>query len=144
VRRRGTASPAVRGLSYAIALMLSFAAGMVFARFDIDAGCRSADVPRKKPAYLLASWNVLHPAEMRPFAAAILPLAREAGMDTLAAATPAVLEGRWPYEGPLFVQRYDSMQALLKFWRSPEHDRVKKLREGHVDTHFIVAVEEAD
>jgi hypothetical protein len=33
------------------------------------------------------------------------------------------------------------MEALLKFWRSPENVAAQKLREGYVDSHFIVAVE---
>jgi hypothetical protein len=36
------------------------------------------------------------------------------------------------------------MQALLDFWRSPENDAAQKLRDGHIDSHFVLAVEAQD
>jgi len=94
-----------------------------------------------RPAYLLASWDVLHPEKLKPFGDAIAPLVRKVGMEFLAGSKPEVLEGSWPYKGVLILERYDSMQALLNFWRSPENRAAQKLREGPVDSEFIVAVE---
>ena len=36
------------------------------------------------------------------------------------------------------------MDALLKFWHSPEYQAAKKLREGALDVDFIVALEALD
>jgi hypothetical protein len=41
----------------------------------------------------------------------------------------------------LIVQEYSSMYALLEFWRSADHRAAKKLREGHIKSNFVVAVE---
>ena len=67
----------------------------------------AASAPQK-PAYLVASWDVLHPDQMKPFADAVIPLAKRAGFEMLAASEPQVLEGHWPYKGDLIVERYDS------------------------------------
>ena len=52
-----------------------------------------------------------------------------------------VLEGDWPFEGRLIVEKFASMDALLSFWNSPEYQAAKKLREGHIEANFIIAVE---
>ena len=33
------------------------------------------------------------------------------------------------------------MEELLAFWNSPGYREAKKLREGHVEMNFIVAIE---
>jgi uncharacterized protein (DUF1330 family) len=96
---------------------------------------------RDKPAYLVASWKVIHPNELQPFTDAAVPLAQKAGYVSLGGGQPQVLEGRWPEGTTLIVQRYRSMQALLDFWHSPEHATAVKLREPHIESHFVVAVE---
>ena len=68
-------------------------------------------------------------------------MAQKAGLKMLAASRAEVLEGEWPYRGIVIVQEYTSMDQLLNFWRSADHAEAKKLREGHVDSHFVIAVE---
>lgn len=99
----------------------------------------SADKP--KPAYLIAGWNELQPDRLKPFGEAVVPLARKAGLQGLAAAKAEVLEGQWPYSGIVIVQKYDSLQALRDFWNSPEHAEAKKLRAGLIESHFVLAVQ---
>ena len=97
-----------------------------------------------KPAYLVASWDLLHPdhpEQLKPFVDAAVPLANKAGFEPLAGSPPQVLEGVWPYKGVIIVQKYTSMRALQDFWNSREHAAAKKLREGLVDSHFVIAVE---
>lgn len=93
------------------------------------------------PAYLIASWNVLHADRLKPFSDTVVPLAEKAGFKMLAASQPQVLEGKWPQRSTVIVQKYDSMGELLSFWRSAEHTKAKKLREGLIDSHFVIAVE---
>jgi uncharacterized protein (DUF1330 family) len=100
-----------------------------------------AEEGKTVPAYLVASWNIVHPDQVKPFGEAVAPLATRAGFKMLAHTEPEVLEGSWPYSGVLIVQQYTSMDALLKFWRSADHTQAIKLREGHIDSHFVVAVE---
>jgi uncharacterized protein (DUF1330 family) len=130
-----------RVLLYIGSLMLSSIFGAVLGPAKIDATDKSTADGARRAAYLIASWEILHPDQLKPFDIAVVPLAKRAGYDLLAVANPQVLEGNWPYKGVLIVQKYTSMQTLLDFWRSPEHDAAKKLREGHVDSHFVVAVE---
>jgi uncharacterized protein (DUF1330 family) len=102
---------------------------------------RNARPPGPKPAYLVASWDIPEPDKLEPFAARAVPLAQRAGLETLAFSDPEVLEGQWPYRGVLIVQKYNSMEALRRFWNSSEHTAAKQLRKGYVDSHFVVGVE---
>ena len=96
-----------------------------------------------KPAYLVASSRPIHPDRMAPYRAAAGPLATKAGLEILASGDPAahLLEGAWPYAGGLTIERYRSMEDLLAFWNSPGYQEAKKLRAGHVEMNFIVAIE---
>jgi uncharacterized protein (DUF1330 family) len=93
------------------------------------------------PAYLVASWEILQADRLEPFSEAVVPLAEKAGFEMLAAFPPQVLEGTWPERSTVIVQKYGSMDELLNFWRSAEHAEVKRLREGIIDSHFVIAVE---
>jgi len=96
-----------------------------------------------KAAYLIASSRPIHPEKMAPYRQAAGPLATKAGLEILASGDPTlhVLEGAWPHSGGLTIERYRSMDELLAFWNSPGYQEAKKLREGNVEMHFIVALE---
>jgi uncharacterized protein (DUF1330 family) len=104
-----------------------------------------AQATPEKAAYLIASTKVLKPDQMGPYGQAAGPLAKQAGMQVLgrgqAGSTVTVLEGTYPYEGGLVVERFRSMKALTDFWNSPGYQAAKKLREGAMQTNFIVAIE---
>jgi len=104
--------------------------------------------PADKAAYMIVSGKRLKPPEaMTAYRQAAGPLALAAGYELLATqptkATVQVLEGEWPYDGFVVVEKYRSMQDLLKFWNSPEYTAAKKLRADAVKMDFIVAVEGA-
>lgn len=126
--------------SYGLALVLCFVLGAVSV---LAAGPEAGDLidQRQKEAYLVAGWRIVHPEQLDTIRAALDPLAKKAGYIVLGASRPEVLEGRWPYEGILILQRYSSMQALREFWYSPEHLEAKKVREGHIESAFVIAVE---
>jgi uncharacterized protein (DUF1330 family) len=96
-----------------------------------------------KPAYLVASSRPIQPEKMGPYRAAAGPLARAAGLEILASGDPTahLLEGKWPHVGGLTIERYRSMDDLLKFWNSPGYQEAKKLRAGLSEMNFIVALE---
>ena len=96
-----------------------------------------------KPAYLIASSRPIHPDKMGPYRAAAGPLASKAGLEILAQGDPKahVLEGAWPFDGGLTVEKYRSMGELLAFWNSPGYQEAKTLRAGNVEMNFIVAIE---
>ena len=96
-----------------------------------------------KPAYLVASSRAIHPEKMAAYRAAAGPLATKAGLEILAQGDPKahVLEGAWPVDGGLTIERYRSMEELLAFWNSPGYQEAKKLRAGNVEMNFIVAIE---
>ena len=54
---------------------------------------RTAEPADPKPAYLVASWDILDPDRLQPFAVRAVPLAQRAGLETLAISDPEVLEG---------------------------------------------------
>jgi uncharacterized protein (DUF1330 family) len=104
--------------------------------------------PADKAAYMIVSGKRLKPPEaMAAYRQAAGPLALAAGYELLATqpakANVQVLEGEWPYDGFVVVEKYRSMQDLLKFWNSPEYQAAKKLRADAVKMDFIVAVEGA-
>jgi uncharacterized protein (DUF1330 family) len=71
-----------------------------------------------------------------------VPLARGAGLQVLAGGeagkTLQVLEGKWPYQGRVTLEKYRSMKALLDFWNSSTYQETKKLR---TEANFIIAIE---
>ena len=96
-----------------------------------------------KPAYLVVASRAIEGADMSAYITAAVPLAQQAGLKILArdAVTPSqVLEGSWPYEGTLAVERFDSMDAILSFWYSDEYQAAKKLRAGLVELDFVLAI----
>jgi uncharacterized protein (DUF1330 family) len=130
-------------LRYSLGLVAAFALGYTWAPRP-DAVAHAQGKP-EKAAYLVASTKVLKPDQMGPYGQAAGPLAKQAGMQLLArgqaGSTIKVLEGKYPYEGALAVERFRSMQALTEFWNSPGYQAAKKLREGTMETNFIIAVE---
>jgi uncharacterized protein (DUF1330 family) len=130
-----------RVLFYGAGLAISFGLGAAFAMSRISTVNARIAAFGPKPAYLVASWDLRHPDQLKPFVDAAVPLAKKAGFEPLAGSKPQVLEGVWPYQGVVIVQKYKSLRALQDFWNSPEHIQTKKLREGLVDSHFVVAVE---
>jgi uncharacterized protein (DUF1330 family) len=131
----------MRLLDYIAPLTLTFVLGIFVAHEGVFTGTGRV-VPSQRPAYLIASWKILSPEKLGPFGDTVIPLARKAGLQILASdSKPQILEGKWPYEGAVILERYDSMQALLKFWKSPANRDAQKLREGLVDSEFIVAIE---
>ena len=121
-------------------LVAAFVLGVVAAHLaDFDAGAAA------KPAYVIVSAMVPHPDRLGPYREAAVPLAEKAGMEVLAAgdsgSSVQVLEGNWPYQGRVVVEKFSSMDKLLSFWNSPEYQSAKKLREGHVEANFIIAIE---
>lgn len=109
---------------------------------------KPAAAPVDKAAYMIVSGKRLKPPEaMTAYRQAAGPLALAAGYELLATqpakANVQVLEGEWPYDGFVVVEKYRSMQDLLKFWNSPEYTAAKKLRADAVKMDFIVAVEGA-
>ena len=125
---------------YIIGLLLSFAAGYL-ANDQLPLMSREWQQPQQIPAYLVAGWQINAPDKLGPFGEQVIPLAKAAGYELLGNKEPQLLEGEWPYPGVVIVQRYQSMVALKTFWNAPEHRDVIKLREGYVDSHFVIAVE---
>jgi uncharacterized protein (DUF1330 family) len=98
----------------------------------------------EKPAYMLASVNVVKPDEMGPYMQKCGPMFEAAGIEVVALGVGSglqLLEGEWPYEGSLMLYKCGSMDSLLQFWNSPEYQEAIKLREGIVESNFTVAIE---
>ena len=97
--------------------------------------------PAVKPAYMVVSGIVHDEEKAKVYQDAAIPLAKEAGLDVLASSTPLLLEGEWNNSGVVVIEKFTSMEALRNYWDSDEFQEAKKLREGVIDMHFIIAVE---
>lgn len=133
---------------YLLSLVCAFAlGGLTFGARggNVVAGNTVASIA-EPPAYMIVSGKRLKPPEaMNEYRKAAGPLAMTAGLEILASksskADVQVLEGEWPYDGFVVVEKYSSMKELLKFWNSPGYQAARKLRQDAVKMDFIVAVE---
>jgi len=98
-------------------------------------------IKRQKPAYLVVSAEVRNDEALGPYRQQAVPLAEAAGLEILGSGEIELMEGSWDHFPALTLEKFDSKAALNKFWYSPEYQEAKKLREGHLEVQFIVAVE---
>ncbi len=120
------------------AVLVAFGIGFITARST------SAAEDEAPPAYIVVSSKLLKPDAIGPYRDAAGPLARAAGIEILAGRPDSgflVLEGEWPYEEGIVIERFSSMKALKDFWFSEAYQEAKKLREGVAKINFIVALE---
>lgn len=115
-----------------IVLVLGFFAGYAMRNFASK---------KQTPAYLVVSTAVVDDAALEPYRQQAVPLAQAAGLEILASGEAQLFEGQWEHHPTITVERFDSMDALKSFWHSPAYQEAKKLREGHLDVQFIVAVD---
>ena len=95
----------------------------------------------RKPVYLVVSAEVRNEEALEPYRQRALPLAEAAGLEILGSGEIELMEGSWDHFPALTLEKFDSKAALHKFWYSQEYQQAKKLREGHLDVQFIVALE---
>ena len=95
----------------------------------------------RKPVYLVVSAEVRNEEALEPYRQQAVPLAEAAGLEILGSGEIELMEGNWDHFPALTLEKFDSKAALNRFWYSPEYQEAKKLREGHLDVQFIVAVE---
>ena len=119
-------------LPIAVALGVGIALGIVIHIFITN---------RRKPIYLVVSAEVRNEEALEPYRQQAVPLAEAAGLEILGSSEVELMEGEWDHFPALTLEKFDSKAALHKFWYSAEYQQVKKLREGHLDVQFIVAVE---
>jgi uncharacterized protein (DUF1330 family) len=98
-------------------------------------------IKRRKPAYLVVSAEVRNEEALEPYRRQAVPLAEAAGLEILGSGEIELMEGSWDHFPALTLEKFDSKAALNKFWHSPDYQEAKKLREGHLDVQFIVAVD---
>ena len=119
-------------LPIAVALGVGIALGIVIHIFITN---------RRKPVYLVVSAEVRNEEALEPYRQQAVPLAEAAGLEILGSGEIELMEGNWDHFPALTLEKFDSKAALHKFWYSPEYQQAKKLREGHLDVQFIVAIE---
>ena len=119
-------------LPIAVALGVGIALGIVIHIFITN---------RRKPVYLVVSAEVRNEEALEPYRQQAVPLAEAAGLEILGSGEIELMEGDWDHFPALTLEKFDSKAALHEFWYSPEYQQAKKLREGHLDVQFIVAIE---
>ena len=95
----------------------------------------------RNPVYLVVSAEVRNEEALEPYRQQAVPLAEAAGLEILGNGEIELMEGDWDHFPALTLEKFDSKAALHKFWYSQEYQQAKKLREGHLDVQFIVALE---
>ena len=123
----------------AVALAVGLVAGVGF-------GIAYAEAQQAAPAYVLVSGRVVNEEGLDAYGEAAGPLAQAAGIEVLArgdTSTVHVMEGEWPFDGFVVVERFRSMDDFLSFWQSPGYQQAIELRDGKVELDFVVAVEGA-
>ena len=95
----------------------------------------------RKPVYLVVSAEVRNEEALEPYRQQAVPLVEAAGLEILGSGEIELMEGDWDHFPALTLEKFDSKAALHKFWYSQEYQQAKKLREGHLDVQFIVALE---
>ena len=123
----------------AVALAVGLVAGVGF-------GIAYAEAQQAAPAYVLVSGRVVNEDGLEAYGEAAGPLAQAAGIEVLArgdTSTVHVMEGEWPFDGFVVVERFRSMDDFLSFWQSPGYQQAIELRAGKVELDFVVAVEGA-
>ena len=121
----------------AVALTVGLVAGVGF-------GIAYAEAQQAAPAYVLVSGRVVNEDGLEAYGEAAGPLAQAAGIEVLArgdTSTVHVMEGEWPFDGFVVVERFRSMDDFLGFWQSPGYQQAIELRDGKVELDFVVAVE---
>jgi uncharacterized protein (DUF1330 family) len=135
---------------YLLSLICAFGMGALISSGNGSAvsTAKAADISAAAdaPAYLLAVGKRLKPPEaLAAYRQAAGPLAMAAGYQQLATqpskANVQVLEGQWPYEGFVTLEKFTSMKDLLSFWNSDGYQSAKKLRADAIKMDFIIAVE---
>ena len=138
---------------YFLSLFCAFSAGALLcggggraAMASRSAASTVSPAPADPPAYLLAVGKRLKPPEaLAAYRQAAGPLAMKAGYTLLATqpdkANVQVLEGQWPYEGFVTLEKFTSMNDLVSFWHSEGYQSAKKLRADAIKMDFIIAVE---
>ncbi|SDL94985.1 DUF1330 domain-containing protein [Aliiruegeria lutimaris] len=132
------------GLVYAIGLVAAFALGQVSANRQSDVA-HAQTSSAVKAAYLIGAKSPIQapPENMAKYRDVAIPLAQQAGLELLGAgiagSTLQVLEGKWPYEGQVVVERYNSMEALLDFWNAADYQQLRQ--QMLTEANFIIAVE---
>jgi len=139
----------MKHIVHLLSLISAFAMGAIISSGTgavSTAKAREASLPNDPPAYLLAVGTRLKPPEaLAAYRQAAGPLATAAGYQLLATqptkATVQVLEGQWPYEGFVTLEKFTSMKDLVNFWNSDGYQSAKKLRRDAIKMDFVIAVE---
>ena len=124
-------------------VLAGIAAGAFTIGFATARSTNAASDPAP-PAYMVVSSKLLKPDAIAAYREAAGPLANAAGLEILARATHdqlLTLEGEFPFQDGITIERFRSMRELRDFWFSDAYQQAKKLREGVAHINFIVAFE---
>ena len=130
-----------RKLVPVIALVAGIGLGVLLGGFVEPAAMAGEE--EAEPVYVIVSGQVIDATGLDAYGEAAGPAAQAAGIEVLArreVAEVEVVEGNWPFDGFVAVERFRSMDDFLAFWNSPEYQAAIKLREGKVSLDFVVAL----
>ncbi|MGD2008589.1 MAG: DUF1330 domain-containing protein [Cellvibrionales bacterium] len=139
------------GPGLTLACVLCFLLGVFVATALPALGVHSSGDPEANgsppnPAYLIGAATITDFDALPSYRKIAEPLAERYGYEVIASGTAnspeiILLEGTWPAQGLWFIERYESMSALLAFARSDEYREAKQVRKTVADVHFMLAIE---
>lgn len=91
-----------------------------------------------KPGYLLVQGSVTNMEKMKAYSALLPPIYAKFGGEYVIFTPPSKLEVAegTPENRSFVMARFPSKEAAWGFWKSPEYEAAKKLREG-AGTFFV-------
>lgn len=98
------------------------------------------DFSKEKPVYMIINARILDKEKLEEYRKVAVPLAMKAGVYPLAYSEPLVLQGNWPYQGGVVVERFRSLDSLKKYWYSNEYQAARKLLAGADERDFTIVI----
>ena len=104
---------------------------------------RRIRVKSDNPVLAIFSGVVNDEEKIKLYQKSAIPLAEKAGLELLGASSPPqVLEGEWPFEGFVVIERFSSLEALNRYRNSNEYLEARKLRDASATMNFVICVED--
>ena len=88
-------------------------------------------------AFLIVYDTVTDPARFQKYAQTVEPVIERRGGRMVAAGSPDVVEGAFPWERAV-VFEWPSRADALGFWNSDEYAEIRKLREGAAEFQAVI------
>jgi uncharacterized protein (DUF1330 family) len=129
--------------AYWMALIGTFIAGYCMAKFcSLPRLLKRKSDFDDKPVIAIFCGKINNKEKFKCYQNIAMPLAKSAGLEMIGYSEyPIVIEGDWPFDSGVAVERFSSMKALTNYRNSPEYQQAKKVRDKAGTLDFAIAIE---